>query len=257
MSVMTEEILKKDFGNFLSAGMKIVVHSSLSSLGYVDGGAPTVIKALMDTITYSGLIMMPTFTYGREPYDPYSTVAQTGKIPESFRLMQGVSRSMHPTHSFCAWGKDAQAILSGHEVVEPFKRGTPLEKFSRQGGYVLLIGVTQTANSLIHVAQELAGLPYLDRPKTVLVKESGELKEVVARRAGCSLGFDKISPFLEKEKLIQEYKVAEAKVFFINAEEVLNKAIEVLRDNPYTLVCDNQDCFACNEMKNFTKSDII
>lgn len=253
MSVITAETLKKDFGSFLSTGVKIAVHSSLSSLGYVEGGASTVIKVLMDIITSSGLIMIPTFTYGREPYDPDSTIAQTGTIPETFRVMDGAKRSFHPTHSFCAWGKDAQEILSGHEVVEPFKRGTPLEKFSRQGGYVLLIGVTHAANSLIHVAQELAELPYLDRPKTVKQKKNGELKEVVARRAGCSLGFDKISPFLNEENLVREYKVAEARVLFMNAEEILNKAVKVLKENPYILACDNKNCFACNEMKNFAK----
>ncbi|TAN61268.1 AAC(3) family N-acetyltransferase [bacterium] len=251
MSVVTREKLKADFENFLAAGMKIAVHSSLSSLGYVEGGATEVIMALTDIITSSGLIMMPTFTYGRQPYDPDVTISYTGIIPETFRKMGGVERSCHPTHSYCAWGRGAKDILSGHEVEEPFKKGTPLEKFARQGGFVVLLGVTHAANSLIHVAQEAAQLPYLNRPKKVLVKKGAGFKEVIARRAGCSLGFDKIAPFLGEDDLVRKYTVAEAEVLFMNANDVLVRGEKTLKENPFLLDCGNPDCFACNEMRAF------
>lgn len=253
MIVFDYDNLRDGFAKFLLAGMKITVHSSLNSFGQVQGGAETVIKALMDVITESGLIMMPAFTYGRQPYDPYSSPSSTGIISETFRKMSGVSRSLHPTHSFCAWGQGSEDVLFGHEVVEPFKSGTPLEKFSRCGGYIMLIGVTHTANSLIHVAQELAQLPYLNRPKTVKINKNGSVQDVIARRAGCSLGFDKIYPFLDAGNLVQRYQVAKALVLFMKAEGVLIKATGVLKNNPYILACDNPDCFACNEMKNYPK----
>lgn len=253
MISVNKEGLKNGFQEFLRPDMKIVMHSSLRSFGYVEGGASTVIRVLMEIISPSGLIMMPTFTYGKEPYDALETSSHTGRIAEVFRLSAGVVRSLHPTHSFSAWGNGAQAILDGHKVIEPFKRGTPLEKFSRQGGYVILAGVTHVANSLIHVAQELAEVPYLDRSKTVKIKIDGRLEEVTARRAGCSLGFDKISVFLEEDGLVMKYKVGGSQILFMKAEDVLNKAIEVLENNPYILSCDNPDCFACNEMKSFIK----
>lgn len=251
MSVVRREKLKSDFGIFLSAGMKVAVHSSLSSLGYVEGGALTVISVLRDIITPSGLIMMPTFTYGRQPYDPAVTVSYTGIIPETFRKIEGVERSGHPTHSYCAWGKGAQDILSGHEVEEPFKKGTPLNKFALQGGFVLLLGVTHTANSLIHVAQEAAQLAYLDRPKKVLLRKGEGFIEVTARRAGCSLGFDKIAPFLDVDNLVSKYRVAGAEVLFMKAKDVLEKCVKTLKENPFLLDCANPDCFACNEMRAF------
>jgi aminoglycoside 3-N-acetyltransferase len=253
MSNLDKEKLKRAFSEFLYPPMKILVHSSLSSFGFVRGGAQTLIQSLMEIITYDGLIMMPTFTYGKEPFDLFSTPAQTGSIPEFFRKMKNVKRSIHPTHSFCAWGKSADSILADHNVSEPFKSGTPLHKFSQQQGYVLLIGVTHIANSLIHVAQELAEVPYLDRPKVVKIIDNGQLKDMVARRAGCSLGFDKISPFLDEEDLVQKYKVGQSNIMFMKAKDVLKKATEVLKKDPYILSCDNPDCFACNEMRNFSK----
>lgn len=253
MSNIGKERLREDFRKFLRHGMKIMVHSSLSSIGFMEGGAQTVICVLMEIITNSGLIMMPAFTYGREPFDLYSTPARTGKISEVFRQRGDVKRSLHPTHSLCAWGENACQMLSGHDVSEPFKEGTPLGRFSRQEGYVLLIGVTQTANSLIHMAQELARVPYLDRPKIVKILEKGRQKDMVVRRAGCSLGFDKLNPFLEKNDLIQKYKVGQAQIILMKAREILDKTVEVLKKDPYILACDNHDCFACNEMKNFAK----
>ncbi len=46
----------------LSAGDNVVVHSSLSSFGKVDGGADTVIDALEAVITDAGTLVMPTFS---------------------------------------------------------------------------------------------------------------------------------------------------------------------------------------------------
>ena len=143
--------------------------------------------------------------------------------------------------------------MAGHDVVEPFKKDTPLDRFWRKGGYVVLLGVTHTANSLIHVAQELAEVPYLDRPKTVKVKNGTRLEDRIARRAGCSLGFDKIASFISNDTAVRRYKVAEANVLFMNAEIVLKNAVEILKENPYILSCENPLCFACNEMKEFEK----
>lgn len=50
----------------LREGMELEVHSSLSSLGYVEGGAQTVIEALMECVTPQGGIFMPALCFGPE-----------------------------------------------------------------------------------------------------------------------------------------------------------------------------------------------
>lgn len=50
----------------LREGMEIEVHSSLSSFGYVEGGAETVIEALMECVTTKGSIFMPSLCFARE-----------------------------------------------------------------------------------------------------------------------------------------------------------------------------------------------
>lgn len=57
----TRQSISKDLGRLgLQQGMTVIVHSSLSALGWVNGGAVTVIQALMDVMTESGTIVMPT-----------------------------------------------------------------------------------------------------------------------------------------------------------------------------------------------------
>ena len=55
--IKIEEILKEAG---LKEGMNVIVHTSLGSLGYVSGGAKTVIDALIETVGDKGTIMMPT-----------------------------------------------------------------------------------------------------------------------------------------------------------------------------------------------------
>ena len=58
-------VLKKDFEDAfkklgLQEGDNVIVHTSLSSLGFVCGGAQIVIEALLNTVNDCGTIVMPT-----------------------------------------------------------------------------------------------------------------------------------------------------------------------------------------------------
>lgn len=60
----------KDIG--VQKGQTIMVHTSLSSLGYVCGGAQSVIEALLERVGDEGTIMMPTQSW--KNLDPSSGV---------------------------------------------------------------------------------------------------------------------------------------------------------------------------------------
>jgi len=68
-TLLTKDILVRDLKRLgVREGITMIVHSSLSSLGWVCGGAVTVIQALMETVTEEGTIVMPTqTTYNSEP----------------------------------------------------------------------------------------------------------------------------------------------------------------------------------------------
>ncbi len=130
----------------IKAGDKVIVHSSLSSMGHVEGGPETVCRALMDVITYDGLLMMPSFNMYRifqenrsAYYDHVETPAGTGAITEYFRKIPGVLRSLDVSNAFAAWGKDAREFLKDHHRVPTMYYGSPLQKLEEADGKVILI----------------------------------------------------------------------------------------------------------------------
>ena len=73
-------------------GSLILVHSSLRSLGWVEGGAETVIDALLEAVAPKGTVLVPTLTGSAQlspenppVFDPTTSSCWTGVIPEAFR----------------------------------------------------------------------------------------------------------------------------------------------------------------------------
>ncbi|MDO8685686.1 MAG: AAC(3) family N-acetyltransferase [Clostridiales bacterium] len=102
----------------IKKGDILLVHSALSSIGYVDGGADTVIDALLESVGEEGTVVMSTLTGWLEPFDADKTPSAVGKITEKFRLRENAYRSLHPVHSVAAIGKHAEYITAGHDECE-------------------------------------------------------------------------------------------------------------------------------------------
>ena len=90
-------ILRSDLENIgVCPGDVLVVHSSLKSMGYVDGGARCVISALRDAIGEEGTLVFPTFTYRTSYkesfYSNKDTPSCVGLIPyKAYALIQQLS----------------------------------------------------------------------------------------------------------------------------------------------------------------------
>ena len=161
----------------LQAGDTVLVHSSLSSLGYVEGGADTVIDALLAAIAPGGTLAMPTFAGGRMldyvqsgvVFDVRTTPSHTGKITEVFRQREGVLRSLHPTHSVAALGPNAKRLTEGHERCPvALGPGSPFVRLIELGGKILCLGVEISYITSYHAFEDLTP----DFPEPVYVAES-------------------------------------------------------------------------------------
>ena len=177
-SPRTRESIAADLRKLgLVAGDGVMVHSSLSSLGFVSGGAPAVVLALTDVVTEAGTIVMPTHSYNyadparwddvglpkswvepmREslpPFDP--TVVPTtsmGQIVDVFRSWPGAVRSRHPTNSFAAWGQTSALVTDAHTYEFSQGEGSPLARLYDLDGKVLLLGVGHDRNTSFHLAE--------------------------------------------------------------------------------------------------------
>src|SRR5262249_5416738 len=81
----------------VTKGGVLMVHSALSSLGYVPGGPGIVIESLRDAIGNGGTLVMPTHSWdimedGCRTFDARKTESCVGAITEEFRKMFGVTR---------------------------------------------------------------------------------------------------------------------------------------------------------------------
>ena len=167
----------------LKEGSTVMVHTSLSRIGYVCGGAQTVIEALIEVVGHEGTLMMPTQSWKNlDPedgvhwdteeeywdiirenwpaYDKRITPTNTmGAVSEMFRSWPGTVRSDHPARSVAAWGKYAKYLVEDHDISNIFGEGSPVGKLYELDGEVLLIGVGYDKNTSLHLADTRADYP--------------------------------------------------------------------------------------------------
>lgn len=154
----------------LGPGAGLMVHASVKSFGRVEGGAQAVIDALMEVITPSGTLMMPSFNHGAPfgpggagYFHPGETPTTNGLIPETFRRRPDVCRSLNPTHAFAAWGRHARRYTELHHRTLAMGPASPLGLLHADGGYGLLIGVGYGVNTFHHAVETITGAPCLGK----------------------------------------------------------------------------------------------
>ncbi len=161
----------------IQKGDNVMIHSSLKSMGWIAGGAQAVVEALMETVTDSGTIVMPSQSadnsdpvYWMEPpipenwhdelretlpaYDPHLTPLRgMGKIAECFHRHPDTIRSPHPAHSFMAWGANAAEWMRDQPLEDSFGIGSPIAKMLGSEVKILFIGVWFDSCTALHYAE--------------------------------------------------------------------------------------------------------
>jgi aminoglycoside 3-N-acetyltransferase len=156
---VTEERLCRDFEAIgISRGTTLIVHSSLSAMGWVLGGAPGVIRALLRTLGDEGNLAMPAATpqcANLPLFDVRTTPTTMGAIPETFRTWPGTLRSDHPLESVCVRGPDAAAVIRDHPLAFSEGPGSPFARLHDIDSFILLLGVTFNRCTALHFAESL------------------------------------------------------------------------------------------------------
>lgn len=230
----------RDLG--LYAGCNVLVHSSLSSFGHVEGGADSVINALLDVVGESGTVIVPTLT-GSELlnadnppiFNPVNSVCWTGKIPETFRQRFNAIRSLHPTHSVAAIGANAVTLTQDHlDSVTPCDALSPYGKLpSLPDSFILLIGVTHISNTTFHHVEEIVGVDYHLQPGFVQAKILADGREItrhlMLHAYGTPRNFDIMEPLYLERGIQQNGMIGSATLRLIQAQKMVDLTIQAVQ----------------------------
>ena len=246
------------------AGRVLCVHASLRSFGRVAGGADTVLDALL---AEGCTVLVPSFTNDFEVPPPpgprparnawdYSRFAGPtagigrvytpegreieaglGAIPTSVIARAGRSRGDHPLNSFAAIGPRADWLIAEQRSRRVY---APLERLVEAGGWIMLMGVSLTSMTFLHLAEQRAG-------RRLFVRWANDAagRPIAAEIGSCSEGFDNFAPFLAP--LTRSIRVGQSEWRAFPARETLAAAVAAIRADPALTHCADSGCERCND----------
>jgi aminoglycoside 3-N-acetyltransferase len=255
--VVTSGQLVRDFRRLgVLPGQTLLVHASLRSLGWVSGGADTVVRALRQAVGPTGNIVVPASTetnsltsrkhreriaqmtakqakrYREEmpAFDRDTTKSGAGAIAEKIRRSPGAVRSDHPQSSFAAIGPEAEYLMADHRLHSHLGEDSPLAKLYKIDARVLMIGVDYLSCTAFHLAE------YRYRPEPAMqtyacvVNDAGKRRWKAYQDVVLDDGeFENIGKALEAELAIDVGYVGNAECRLMSLAKAVDFAVQWMR----------------------------
>lgn len=258
-------VTKKDIVKALSRmglkrGMIVEVHASLSSFGYVVGGAQAVVDALMEVITLEGTILMPyqmvensepslwvnpevspeIYRLVRENMPAYNFLGSDsmgmGKINDNFRKRSNIVFSNHPQVSYMAWGQYAKALCNRQSLHFPLAQESPAARLYELKGCVLLMGCDYDKCTCMHLAE------YRTECRPIVISGSkieSEGHEIWKKYLDLDIDsgiFNEVGKMMENKRMVAINQIGESKVRLFRADLAIDEATNYLEKHlPYDL----------------------
>ena len=255
--ILKADIIQKLKEIGLEGGDNVIVHTSLKSMGYVCGGAQTVIEALIEVVGENGTIMMPTQSWKNlDPetgvhgeadekdwplirenwpaYDSKLTPTNTmGAVAEMFRRWPGSIRSEHPARSVCAWGKNAVYLTQNHDLSDIFGESSPLAKLYALNGKVLLLGTGYNKNTSIHLADVRAKYAgkHMCTEHSAILENGKRVWKAYETLFVDGEDFEQIGADFEKEHAVGMTQIGNAAVRLMRQRELVDYAVTWMEKN--------------------------
>lgn len=224
----------------------LMIHSSMKAIGDVEGGADTVLDALIHYMR-DGLLVLPTHTWEsineeNSIYDSRTDPSCVGLLTNVFLKRPGVLRSLHPTHSVAALGRDAGEYISGEETAcTPCPKDGCWGRLYSRNATILFIGCRFNRNTYLHSVEEWNNIP--DRlskgtSEMFIVDSKGNKHRVDMHRHSCSFTDDVsqnyvvLEPACEAAGILHRGSFGSASCIVCGAKPVADLATRLLELNP-------------------------
>ncbi|WP_129648884.1 AAC(3)-IV family aminoglycoside N-acetyltransferase [Peristeroidobacter agariperforans] len=215
-------------------GGVLLVHTSFREVRPVEGGPLGLIEALCDVLGPDGTLVMPSWTeLDDEPFDALTTPSarDLGVVAQTFWRRPGVRRSDH-FHAFAAEGPQAAVITADPLPLPPHIPASPVGRVHDLDGQVLLLGVGHDANTTLHLAELIAGVPYRT-PSYCTVLENGRPTRVdYGENNHCCVRFALADEWLRARGLQIEGRVGQAYSRLAKSRDIVRVALEYLSMDP-------------------------
>ncbi len=236
-------------------GDVLLVHSSLSKIGFIENGPKDFVDALLEVVGSEGHILMPNspnasfqleYIQQLSVFDVQNDASKLGAITEYFRKLPNAIRSEHPTEPVSCIGTDADFFVGSHfGNLTPYNVNSPFYKVSQRKGKILYVGVTlDNAGTNLHTLEDAITdfkFPiYHEQIFDVKVKSmDGTVKSmqtkvhnpVWSKKRQC----DGLLPLFVEKNVARKVKIGHAETWLFDAEKMLELMIESYQSNGVTM----------------------
>jgi aminoglycoside 3-N-acetyltransferase-4 len=230
-------------------GGVLLVHTSFRAVRPVEDGPTGLIEALRTALGPEGTLVMPSWTGDDDaPFDPATTPAAVdlGVTADLFWRLPGVVRSDHP-FACAAVGPRAAEIVKTGLPLPPHTPASPVGLVHNLDGQVLLLGVGHDADTSLHVAELLAGVPYGVARHCTVMRDGRAVRIDYRENDHCCQRFALADGWLRTRGLQQEGPVGQATARLLRVRDIVRLAVEELgRDTLLFLHVPEEGCAECD-----------
>ncbi|MCU4176869.1 AAC(3) family N-acetyltransferase [Marinilabiliaceae bacterium N1Y90] len=238
----------------VSLGCILHLKVSLRSIGNIEGGAQTLLDAVLDVVGSEGTVVVDAFV---ESYplplkkkhalliSDALTPSYAGAFANVFIKHPNVVRSKHPIQKFAAIGPKAQELVGCH--TDKSKGYEVFETLCSSNAVNLSIGTNTHGVGTTHVAIEYLGFIKKGIKKGVNYSNSDGLIKTfqVDWNGGCSRGFSNFIPIYSEADAVRFGKIGNANAVFTSMKKTLELEIIKLKEDPSFFFCKDPTCKDC------------
>lgn len=254
--VYTKNDLIRQFEKIgIEKGDTLLVHSSLSKIGYVENGARDVVEALVEVIGETGHLLMPNspnasfqldYIQNLDFFDVANAPSKLGAISEYFRLLPDAQRSAHPTEPVSCIGPDTEYFVGHHfGNLTPYNENSPYYRVSERNGKILYIGVTlDNAGTNLHTLEDAIEdfkfpvyypkefeIKVLFNNRTLRTMKTLVHNPEQSKKRKC----DGLIPLFEEKGVLKKVKIGKANSLLVDAKGMFDLMIEEYKKNGVTM----------------------